>query len=303
MKLGSQRFCMICSAWVAIACGHGTANGLEFGLVSYTLRESFRQDFVAALDASKAMGFRLLELSELYGRSADEVRELMDARGMFCPSIGCTYGDITGDIEPIALAARKLGAKYVRLSWIPLEGPWDHARVVMLADAFNRVGKVLHEVHGLEFCYHNHGYEFVPSPTHGTLMDELIALTDPRFVSFELDILWAYVNGVDPVQLMQRYPDRIRLLHLRDSNPATVDAARPVLQSHPLALGEGQMGVEAILEAAQSAGVRYLFIEDEGPFHAHQVPLSMDYLRLHGWLDEAPDAPSNEGSSDALVSN
>ena len=44
------------------------------------------------------------------------------------------------------------------------------------------------------------------------------------------------------------------------------------------ALGEGLMDLPAILKAAQAAGVKYYFIEDESPWSEQQIPRSLRYL-------------------------
>ena len=83
-------------------------------------------------------------------------------------------------------------------AWIPHSGgvlTFDNAKQAV-AD-FNKAGKYLSE-RGLIFCYHAHGYEFQPYGD-GTLLDYIIQNTDPRYVSFEMDIMWITFGGGDPV--------------------------------------------------------------------------------------------------------
>ena len=74
---------------------------------------------------------------------------------------------------------------------------------------------LLKEQYGLEFCYHNHGYEFQPYE-QGTYYDYIVSHTNPEFVSFELDILWAFHPGADPAALLKKYGSRIKLMHVKD---------------------------------------------------------------------------------------
>jgi len=46
----------------------------------------------------------------------------------------------------------------------------------------------------LKFFYHTHGYEFQPHG-EGTLFDLLMAETNPKFVSYEMDIFWIVHPG------------------------------------------------------------------------------------------------------------
>ena len=80
---------------------------------------------------------------------------------------------------------------------------------------FNKYGKILKEQYGLTFIYHNHGFEFQPYED-GTLYDYLVKNTDPKYVSFEMDILWAFLPGQNPAQLINKYGNRYKALHLKD---------------------------------------------------------------------------------------
>ena len=62
--------------------------------------------------------------------------------------------------------------------------------------------KVLHD-NGITLCYHDHGYEFGPYED-GTLFDYLVKNTDPKYVSFEMDMMWAFHGGADPAKLLYK---------------------------------------------------------------------------------------------------
>ena len=73
---------------------------------------------------------------------------------------------------------------------------------------------------GIIFTYHPHGYEFQPYGD-GTLMDYIIENTDPRYVSFEMDIFWVQFGGADPAALLRKYGNRWKLMHLKDMKKGT----------------------------------------------------------------------------------
>ena len=58
------------------------------GMVSYTYRVSFGKDVAATLDTLQAMGIKDMEFSNLFGRTATEIRAMLDERDMFCSSFG-----------------------------------------------------------------------------------------------------------------------------------------------------------------------------------------------------------------------
>ena len=159
----------------------------DLGIVSYTFRNSFAKNFTATLDTIKSFGINNVEFSNLFGQTPEKIRAELDARGMFCTSYGVSYEDALNKTHEVARIAKVLGADFVRVAWIPHTGEFTKELTEKTAKDFNTIGSILIE-YDLTFCYHNHGYEF-GSVGNGTLFDLLLQKTDPRFVSYEMDIL------------------------------------------------------------------------------------------------------------------
>ena len=249
------------------------------GMVSYTYRNSFSKNVAATLDTIKALGITDMEFSNLFGKTATELRKLLDERGMKCSSFGVGYPDLQNKLTEVGNNAKILGANYVRVAWVPHKGPFTLDLAKQTVTDFNSFGKQLKDQFGLMFCYHNHGYEFEPYE-NGTLMDYIIQNTDPNYVGFELDILWTVFPGQDPAALLTKYPNRFKLMHLKDLRKGIVgnlSGGTPV--ENDVALGTGQINLPAVLKAAQKAGVQHYYIEDESPSIATQVPQSIAYLK------------------------
>jgi sugar phosphate isomerase/epimerase len=138
--------------------------------------------------------------------------------------------------------------------------------------------------HGIKFFYHCHGYEFEPFGD-GTLFDLLMKETDPKLVAYEMDILWVVFPGQDPVKLFQKYGSRFELVHLKDLKKGvkTGELTGHTDVKNDVALGSGQMDYPSILKAAQAAGVKYYFIEDESPSVREQLPQSLKFLQEVKW--------------------
>lgn len=249
------------------------------GMVSYTYRASFQQDVAATLDTLKAMGIKDMEFSNLFGRTAAEIRKMLDDRGMHCSSFGVGYPDLTTKTLEVGANARTLGARFVRVAGIPHKGTFTPENAQKAVEDFNRTGKILKDKFGITFCYHNHGFEFEPYQG-GTLFDFIIQNTDPRFVSFEIDILWTFFPGVDPTALINKYNKRFKLLHLKDLRKGVVgNLSGGTAVENDVALGTGQLDIPSILKAAKKAGIKHYYIEDESQNTARQVPQTMVYLR------------------------
>ena len=251
------------------------------GIVSYTFRNSFQKNVAATLDTIKALGITNIEFSNLFGKTAGELKQLLDERGMRCTSFGTSYDDLLNKTKQVAENAKTLGATFVRVAWIPHDNkiPFSIETTKKAADDFNRAGKILKEEFGLTFCYHNHGYEFI-SYEKGTLFDYLVTNTDPEYVSFELDILWVVHPGKDPVKLLKRYAKRFKLMHVKDLRKGIVgDFSGSTPIENDVALGKGQINIAAVIKAAKKSAIQYYYIEDESNDVNIQVPQSLAYLK------------------------
>ncbi|PLK44847.1 sugar phosphate isomerase/epimerase [Emticicia sp. TH156] len=249
------------------------------GMVSYTYRKSLGKDVAATLDTIKALGITDMEFSSLFGKTSQELRNLLDARGIKCSSFGVGYTDLTNKIDEVAKNAQTLGARFVRVAWIPHQAPFTLATAQKTVEDFNRFGKILKDKYGLTFCYHNHGYEFQPHE-NGTLFDYIVQNTDPEYVSFEMDILWTFFPGQDPAALLNKYGNRFKLMHLKDLKKGVVgNLSGGTSPENDVALGTGQIDIPAVLNAARKAGVEHYYIEDESANIATQVPQTITYLK------------------------
>ncbi|MCY7349089.1 MAG: sugar phosphate isomerase/epimerase [Cytophagaceae bacterium] len=248
------------------------------GMVSYTYRNSFQKDVAATLDTIKALGITDMEFSNLFGKTAVDLRKLLDERGMNCSSFGVGYPDLQNKMAEVTQNAKTLGASFVRVAWIPHTGTFTPEMAQKTVQDFNQFGKALKEA-GLTFCYHNHGFEF-EKHENGTLFDYIVNNTDPNYVSFELDVLWAFFPGQDPAALLNKYPNRFKLMHLKDLRKGVAgNLSGGTPPTNDVALGTGQLDLPAILRAAQKAGVAHYYIEDESPSIQVQVPQSLAYLK------------------------
>jgi len=248
------------------------------GIESYTYRKSFPVDIVKTLYTIHVLAFTEME-GDSYGMPANEFKQLCDARDIHIISTGANYNELIKSPAAIAHKAKSLGAKYVMCAWIPhANSGFTQEDAKNAVTVFNNAGKVLRDS-GIIFCYHAHGYEFQPYGD-GTLLDYLIKNTNPKYVSFEMDILWVQFGGGDPVALLKKYGNRWKLMHLKDLRKGTKkDLSGGTSQENDVALGTGEIDIPAILKEAQKVGIKHYFIEDESNRVNEQVPKSIAYLK------------------------
>lgn len=252
--------------------------GQEIGLQLYSLREQFKTDVPGTLALVNQMGIREIEGGGTYGLSMEEYKGLLKKNKLKTIATGADFGQLSKDLQPIIDNAKAFGAKYVVTFWIPHQGDdFTFDDIKNATEVFNKAGKVFAE-NGLSFCYHPHGYEFRPYED-GTLFDYLVKNTDPRYVNFEMDVFWVKHPGQDPVALLNKYPGRFLLMHLKDRAHGTEgnQFGRADVETN-VVLGAGDVGIADIMRTAKKTGVKHYFIEDESSRSVEQIPQSLEFL-------------------------
>jgi sugar phosphate isomerase/epimerase len=100
--------------------------------------------------------------------------------------------------------------------------------------------------------------------------DILLSLTDPKLVTFEVDLAWITAAGKDPIAYFRNHPGRFEVWHMKDLSPEKQDAT----------LGEGIIDFKPILAEARTAGMKYWFLEqDHCRTHTplESIKISRDY--------------------------
>lgn len=265
------------------AVGTGASFKGPVGLQLYSLRDDFKKDPLGTLDLAKKYGPKIAEVAGTAGMTPEAFKKELDKRGL--KGIGAHFGFEQWEKDPEAAAkdAKALGLKYAGVAWIPHTGKFTEQDARKAAAVFNRAGEVLAK-YGIKFYYHNHGYEFEPYKD-GTLMDILVNETKPALVAFQMDVLWTYFPGQDPVKLLKKYGSRWELMHLKDLKKGVVtgDLSGSTDVENDVVLGTGQIDLAATLKAAAEVGVKYYFIEDESSRSKEQIPQSLKFLETVKW--------------------
>lgn len=170
------------------------------------------------------------------------------------------------DRLPAALDnAKSKGFDYVVCPYIAPADRGGEDVIRRLGETLNQAGQKCNQ-NGLKLCYHNHAFEFEPvKGKEGNLLDVLMQTADPKLVSLELDVMWARVAGVDPVTVLQKYPKRVALMHLKDvSKDVTQRYNEGIPRDQFKEVGSGGgVDFKKVLAAASKAGVQHYFVEQD----------------------------------------
>jgi sugar phosphate isomerase/epimerase len=224
------------------------------GLALYTIRDLMGKDPSAALAEAAAIGYDWVEAADhrerkFYGLSPKEFGKLVKKTGMEAVS---SHSQIRPENhEQMIEDAAEAGMKYIMLPSLPQEWSSSLDGYQRAADFFNKAGERSKKA-GITFGFHNHQIEF--KEINGRIpYDLLLENTDPKLVTFELDIAWITAAGMDPVTYFRKYPGRFGVWHMKDLTPEKLDAT----------LGEGIIDFKPILAEAKTSGMKYWFVEQD----------------------------------------
>jgi len=262
---------------------------LPIGLQLYTVGKEMDSDPVGTLRQVAAIGYKEVELSPMSKISSKDLHKMLGDFGLKNPSGHYILPDLQTKLQETIDSAKELGQEYmiVTVPWVadpsrvksdPSEGQIGFFLALVRgltlddwkwnAEQFNKVGEQV-KAAGLQLGYHNHNFEF-KSYGSTTGYDEFLRLTDPDLVKLELDCGWVMVAGKDPIAYLKKYPNRYRLLHIKDfkkgftprTNLMDKDPEAPV----PTELGRGAIDYGPIFKAARECKIRSYFVEQEPPF-------------------------------------
>jgi sugar phosphate isomerase/epimerase len=274
-----------CAALLLIATVASAADFRDhLGLQLYSLRAQTKESTTGALDIAKSYGVKEVELAGTGDLTPEKFAAELKARGLVPVSAHFGYALFDKDVNAVIRDAKTLGVKFVVIPYPPVgqDKMFSEDLARKTAAKFNEWGEACRKA-GLTFAYHPHGLEFRPTSSGSgeTVFDILVRETKPEFVAFQMDVYWAYYAGQDPVKLLEKYPNRWVTMHIKDmlKGLATGVHTGGTPPTAKVTVGQGQIDYPSILRAAQKAGVKHYFLEDETPTPLQCIPDSFKYLR------------------------
>lgn len=234
----------------------------NLGFQIYTLRNVIEQDPLTILKAVQNIGYREIECT---AGNLDKIWPALEQTKLKPVSIHTDKSMFTPDgglfTQSALQQAKDRGFQYLVIPYLQIaENGADGIKSI--ADAMNRQGEQAKN-NGLTLCYHNHASDFTPIngvPALHMLLEE----TDPKYVSLEMDIFWVSVAGHNPVEMLKTLKDRVPLLHLKDKAAGTpTQFSQNVPHQDFKEVGSGTINIPDVLSAADTAGVKNYFVEQD----------------------------------------
>jgi sugar phosphate isomerase/epimerase len=239
----------------------------DYGIQLYSVRDSMKQDVRETLKKIAASGYKYVEFAGFFGHCADEIKEMLDQTGLVCSGTHSDWRDLRPlKIEETIVYHKTIGNPYFIIPGADLstlENIEDFCNVMNFAQP-------ILAAEGIKLGYHNHSGEFKVMPWGSTIHSELEKRTN---VDFEIDTYWAYNAEVDPIQLMERLKNRIKVIHLKDGLAGGL--GKP--------LGQGTAPVKDVIAYAEKNGF-LMVVESETctPSGMDEAIACMNFLKENG---------------------
>lgn len=256
------------------------------GLQLYTVRTEMERNFEGTLEKVAAIGYKEVEFAGYFEHTPGDVRRILEENGLIAPSVHVDYQSLESKWQQVVETATIVGHKYIVNSMVDIHllgepDVWKHA-----ADTFNRAGEVSKKA-GIQFAYHNHFFEFIPS--NGKMpYDILLEECDPELVKMEMDFCWIASVAQNPLLYFQRYPGRFPLVHVKQLRKLPVrapdDETSLILFERTLPditeVGHGVINWTDIFSQSTLAGIQHFFVEHDSPQSPFDsIQTSYEYLQ------------------------
>ncbi|WP_310550015.1 sugar phosphate isomerase/epimerase family protein [Paenibacillus glufosinatiresistens] len=225
---------------------------LKIGLQLYTLREQLEEDFEGTLRQVAAMGYAGVEFFNYFGRSAGEVKALLDETGLVAVGAHRPYQALLNDTEAEIAYNQAIGNRRLIIPFLSEEERDWAAVIANLKIIGERV-----KAQGSQLLYHNHDFELLERYEEQTAFDAIYAGVPADVLQVEMDTCWVHHAGYDPVAYMAAYAGRLPIIHLKDMKKNPDGTAETVV------LGEGEVDLPSILSAAETHGVEWAVVEQD----------------------------------------
>ena len=238
---------------------------MEYGIQLYSVRDITEKDLAAAIKGVADIGYKFVEFAGFFGHPAAEVKKMLDDNGLYCSGTHTGWQELDDDrFEETVAYHKTIGNKNIIIPGADLGTP---EKLFAFVDFVNRVQPKL-EAEGIALGYHNHSHEFALH-SDGTVIYPTLELMTK--VQLEVDTYWAYIGHTDPVKLLDRLGDRVKVIHVKDGT-SDGKTGKP--------LGRGGAPVAAVVEKAKQAGIR-MVVESEtlDPDGLTEAKICFDYLK------------------------
>lgn len=236
---------------------------MDYGIQLYSVRDLAEKSLEEAVRRVAALGYSSVEFAGFFGRSAEQVCEMLKENGLQVSSTHSGLDELVNNYEETVAFHKAIGNS---LYIIPGYDLSSQEKLDSFTEKVNALSPRL-RADGITLAYHNHAHEFELNKDGSLIYEQLLYRTD---LKLEVDTYWAYVGMKNPIELLKRISDRLVCIHIKDGSAD--GAGEP--------LGRGTAPVEEVYRYAAENGIP-MIVESETckPDGITEAEICIEYLR------------------------
>ena len=238
-------------AALAVEAAVGGKMKPKVGLQLYSVRNECGKDLAGTVAAVAKIGYKGVEFAGYYGKSAADLKKMLDDNGLVCCGTHTGFDTLTGDNLAKTIEFNKtLGNKFLI---VPGMGAKTKQDWLDKAKQFNEISDKVRP-QGMYVGYHNHSSEFKPFEDGGEKPWDVFFGNTKKEVVMQFDVGNAIGGGGAVVDYLKKYPGRALTLH-----------CKPWSKSNPkAAIGEDDLPWKEIFDLCETtANTEWYIVEYE----------------------------------------
>ena len=236
---------------------------MDYSIQLWSVQDYLEKDFEGTFKALSEMGYTGVEFCGFYGKTAKEVKSVLDKYNLVATGSHNHIWELTDNYDETVAFHKEIGNKNFI---IPIADLNEQQKI---DDFVTKVQDLIPKLEkdGFTVSYHNHSIEFDMGKDGTVPYEQLLYRTN---LKMEVDVFWAYVALKDPIALLKRLGDRVSFIHIKDGAPT--GEGKP--------LGQGFAPLKDSYNYAIQHNIP-LVVESEGftPNGLGEAKICIDFLR------------------------
>ncbi len=236
---------------------------MKYGIQLYSIRDMAKEDLAKAIKTVADIGYKMVEFAGFFEKTSDEVCKMLKDNNLEVWGTHSGIYELVHDFDGVVAYHKAIGNKnYI----IPMH---DLSTIEKIDDFVRLVNEYQPklEKEGIKLGYHNHSREFIINEDGSDIYKNLVERTN---IHLEIDTYWVFNAGLDPIETLEKYKDRLLCIHIKDG----------LENSKGKPLGMGIAPVDKVYKKALELGVP-MIVESETltPSGEEECRICFEYLK------------------------
>jgi len=226
----------------------------NIGLQFWSIREEVEKDLLGMIEKVAKMGYTGIQFAGFFDHTAEEVKDKLVEVGIKVAGAHVQIEQLENNLEETLKYHETIGNDLIIIPFLQENMRTTEDDYKQTAKRLNDIGQKVHAA-GFTLAYHNHDFEFDVFDGK-TGFDILFENTAEEHLKIELDCFWAACTNNNPLEIIEKYDNRVVSLHIKDMQ--VVDNEHISTE-----LGKGTLPLPEYIQKGKVHNVKWFIVEQE----------------------------------------